>query len=68
MDKQGRLLCGAAIGTREADKERAVQLAAAGVDALILDSSQGDSTYQVDMVKHLKGAIPNVVGRCTLTP
>ena len=51
LDKQGRLLCGAAIGTREADKERAKQLAAAGVDALILDSSQGDSTYQIEMIK-----------------
>jgi len=28
-------------------KARAEALAAAGVDALILDSSQGDSTYQV---------------------
>ena len=45
---------------REGDKERAKQLAAAGVDALILDSSQGDSTYQIEMVKFLKNAVPDV--------
>ena len=60
LDKQGRLLCGAAIGTREADKQRAKALAAAGVDALILDSSQGDSTYQIEMVDYLKKNVPNV--------
>ena len=59
-DAEGRLLCGAAIGTRDADKRRAVALAAEGVDAIILDSSQGDSTYQIEMVKFLKEKIPGV--------
>ena len=49
LDKHGRLLCGAAIGTREIDRDRAVSLARVGVDALILDSSQGDSIYQLQM-------------------
>ena len=30
------------------------------VDALILDSSQGDSTYQIEMVQWCKKAIPDV--------
>ena len=60
LDKKGRLLCGAAIGTRPADRDRAVALAAEGVDALILDSSQGDSTYQIEMVEFLKKTIPEV--------
>lgn len=36
-----RLLVGAAVGTREEDKARCIALRAAGVDAFILDSSQG---------------------------
>ena len=50
-DKYGRLLCGAAIGTRENDRFRAISLAEAGVDVLMLDSSQGDSIYQLQMSK-----------------
>jgi IMP dehydrogenase len=46
LDAQGRLLCGAACGTREADKARIAALVEAGLDAVILDSSQGDSIYQ----------------------
>ncbi|PNG62155.1 Inosine-5'-monophosphate dehydrogenase 1, partial [Tetrabaena socialis] len=48
VDAAGRLRCGAAVGTREADKDRVKLLyEQGGVDAIILDSSQGDSTYQV---------------------
>jgi IMP dehydrogenase len=60
LDKHGRLFCGAAIGTREGDKARAKALAAAGLDAIILDSSQGDSTYQIAMVAFLKKETPGV--------
>jgi IMP dehydrogenase len=49
LDSQGRLLVGAATGTREGDKERIARLVEAGVDAVILDSSQGDSTYQLQV-------------------
>ena len=45
------LLVAAAIGTRPADKERVAALAAAGVDAIIIDSSQGDSVFQHEMIK-----------------
>lgn len=49
LDAQGRLRVGAATGTREGDKERIARLVEAGVDAVILDSSQGDSTYQLSV-------------------
>ena len=38
---------GAAIGTRESDYTRVAALAAEHVDVIIIDSAQGDSTYQV---------------------
>jgi len=60
LDCHGRLLCGAAIGTRESDRDRAIALANVGIDAIILDSSQGDSVYQMEMINHLKRVIPEV--------
>ena len=38
---QGRLMVGAAVGTRPEDKQRVRALREAGVDVVILDSSQG---------------------------
>lgn len=49
-DSKNRLLVGAAIGTREADKERARKLIEKGVDVIVIDSSNGASHYQVQMI------------------
>jgi len=54
------LLVAAAIGTRPGDKQRVQALAAAGVDAIIIDSSQGDSVYQHDMIRWIKKEFPDV--------
>jgi len=59
-DNKKRLRCAAAIGTRPGDKDRAKALVAQGVDAIVIDSSQGDSTYQLEMVRFLKETYPNV--------
>lgn len=56
----GKLLVGAAVGTRDEDKTRVTALHAAGVNVIILDSSQGNSSYQVDMLKWIKGNSPGV--------
>lgn len=54
------LLVAAAIGTRPADRQRVQALAAAGVDAIVIDSSQGDSVYQHDMIKWIKKEFPDI--------
>merc|ERR1719512_123678 len=44
----------AAVGTRASDRDRVRALVVAGVDAVVVDSSQGDSTFQHDMVRWSK--------------
>ena len=59
-DKNKQLLVGAAIGTRPNDRDRCKALVEAGVDVIVIDSSQGDSIYQLDMIRHIKSAYPQV--------
>ncbi|CAK0778918.1 hypothetical protein CVIRNUC_004666 [Coccomyxa viridis] len=64
-DGGGRLLVGAAVGTRDDDRARVDALRAAdALDAVILDSSQGDSTYQLEMLAHVKRAHPDLQVVC----
>jgi IMP dehydrogenase len=64
-DPDGRLLVGAAVGVGAAGHQRAMALADAGVDVIMVDTAHGHSRAVVDMVAMLKkefGDAVDVVG------
>ncbi|KAI5071233.1 hypothetical protein GOP47_0013484 [Adiantum capillus-veneris] len=60
LGSDGKILVGAAIGTREGDKKRLEMLVNVGVNVVVLDSSQGDSIYQREMLAFSKRAYPEL--------
>ncbi|KAI1748361.1 inosine-5'-monophosphate dehydrogenase IMD4 [Xylaria castorea] len=64
-----QLICAASVGTRPEDKIRLQKLVDAGLDIAILDSSQGNSMYQVEMLKWIKQEFPklDVIGGNVVT-
>ncbi|MCL6596014.1 MAG: IMP dehydrogenase [Firmicutes bacterium] len=59
-DARGRLLCAAAVGSADADLERAAALVQAGVDVLVVDSAHGHARRVLQMVEKLKVRFPAV--------
>ena len=53
-DKNGRLLVGAAVGTKIDDLERAIALDKSGVDILFIDTAHGHSNSVIDAFKKIR--------------
>ncbi len=59
-DQGKQLLCGAAVSTRDEDRERVDALVEAGVNVLVVDSAQGHSIYQQRMLAYIKSRYPQI--------
>ncbi|KAI1726394.1 IMP dehydrogenase / GMP reductase domain-containing protein [Ditylenchus destructor] len=57
-DSKNQLMVGAAINTRETAKAAIDELVKVGVDVLVIDSSNGSSQYQVDLLRWVKQKYP----------
>ena len=59
-DSKGQLLCGAAVNTRGESQYTVDRIVEAGADVLVIDSSNGSSTYQISMLRYIKEKHPHV--------
>jgi IMP dehydrogenase len=53
-DENKRLRVGAAVSTLPESRDRVDELVKVGVDLIIIDSAQGDSIYQIEMIQYIK--------------
>ena len=59
-DEEGRLLIGAAIGTKKDTMERAEGLINAGVDVLVVDSAHGHSEGVLEQIRQIKSLYKDI--------
>ncbi len=59
-DQHGKLRVGAAVGVGDGTEERVEALAAAGVDAIVVDTAHGHSAGVIERVRWVKRNYPNI--------
>jgi IMP dehydrogenase len=59
-DQHGKLRVGAAVGVGEGTEERVEALAAAGVDAIVVDTAHGHSAGVIERVRWVKRNCPGI--------
>lgn len=59
-DNKKQLMVGAAISTKNESRDRLDELYRVGVDVIVIDSAQGNSSYQVEMIKYIKSKYPEI--------
>jgi len=59
-DEKKRLRVGAAISTLPESRERVDSLVSVGVDVIVIDSAQGNSSYQIEMIRYIKKKYPGL--------
>jgi IMP dehydrogenase len=59
-DSRKQLMVGAALSTRDESKDRLAALAEAGINVVIIDSAQGNSSYEIEMIKYIKKNYPEI--------
>lgn len=59
-DSNKQLRVGAAISTRDEDRERLAELQKYGLDVVVIDSAQGYNKFQIDMLRYIKKKYPEI--------
>lgn len=59
-DENKRLRVGAALSTLPESHDRVDELVKVGVDVIVIDSAQGNSIYQIEMIQYIKKKYPDL--------
>jgi IMP dehydrogenase len=59
-DRHGRLLVGGAVGASSVELDRAIELASAGCDVIVVDTAHGHSDGVLQAVERVRNELPDV--------